>query len=378
VITLRNLLTWLLYGHTGGPIDPSSGRLDAGRLAAAARLMKSLAQTVTGLLGVAQEQAMNVPSLQPAVFREELRKIATRYAGPLSPGEGDSLRKQSVRLIAGQREQECEYIRGRERELQAIIALIGEDVQDATAETQEYATQMQAALADLGRAVEIDDLREVRERIRTHLSLAARALETKRQREQERLRSLEEQVEVLTHKVEITPQAAQTDPLTTLYSREAFDKQIRTEVSLANRLKRPLSMVLIDVDHLQLANETYGREAIDDVLVRLAGRIIREFFRKTDFIARCGGDEFAVLLTQEQLDVARRAAEGLCRNLQQRPLQTRAGDVTITISAGVTQYRPGESWEELLARAEGALQQAKQGGCNRVTALPATVGQRAA
>jgi diguanylate cyclase len=375
---VRKLLSWLLYGPAGTPLNPSSGRVDAGRLEAAARLMKSLAGTITGLIGVAQDQAMCIPSLRPAAFREELGKLAGRYTGPLSAQEEGTLRKQCVRLIAGQREQEIEYIGGRERELQAIIALIGQEVQGAAAETQEYAAQMQTALTDLGRAVEIDDLREVRARIRDHVSLAVRELETKRQREQDRIRSLEEQVEVLTHKVAITPQASQTDPLTTLYSAEAFNKQVRTEVSLANRLRRPLSIVLIDVDHLQLANETYGREAVDDALVRLAGRIIREFFRKTDFIARRGGDEFGVLLTQEQLDLARRAAEGLRHGLEHQPVQTRAGDVTLTISAGVTQYRPGESWEDLLARAEEALHQSKQSGCNHVTTVPQPSQQRAA
>jgi len=372
------VLTWLLYGQAGTPLDPSSGRIENAHRNAAAQLMKSLADTVTGLITLAQDQAMNVPSLQPGSFREELRKIAARYAGPLSARDEGVLRRQCIRLIGGQRTQESEYISGRERELQAIIALIGQEVQGAATDTRDFAAQMQAALADLGRAVEIDDLREVRERIRAHLKLATREIEGKQQREQDRVHSLEEQVEVLSHKVEITPQASHTDPLTTLYSREAFDKQVRTEVSLANRLRRPLSIVLIDVDHLQLANDTYGTETVDEALVGLSRRIIREFFRQTDFIARRGGDEFGVLLTQEQIDVARRAAEGLCENLARQPIQTRAGNVTLTISAGVTQYRPGEPGEDLVARAEEALLHAKLDGCNRVAALPAGSQRRVA
>ncbi len=369
---MRNLLTWLLYGNTGHPVDPSTGRIDPTRLDAAARLMKSLADTIGGLLRVAQEQAMNVPSLQPGAFRDELRKIAKRYQGPLSAHEEEGLRKQSANLITSQRQQEAEYIRGREQELREIIGLIGEELHTAAQESDSFTTQMQAELTDLGRVVEIQDLRQVRERIQQHVGAIVHHLESKRSGERERIRSLEEQVGVLTHKVEITPQVSQTDPLTMLYSKEAFDKQVRVEVSLANRLHRPLSLVLIDVDHLQLANDTYGREATDELLVRLSGRIIREFFRKTDFIARWGGDEFAVLLTQEQMDVARRAAEGLCAGLTHRAIQTRAGEVVATVSAGVTQYQPGETVEDLLARAWEGLAQAKRDGGNRVvvTAAP--------
>ncbi len=375
---MRKVLTWLLYGHAGTPLDPSSGQIESNRREAAARLLKSLAGTVTELIALARDQAMNVPSLQPASFREELRKVAARYGGSLSARDEGALRRQCLRLIGGQRAQESEYISGREQELQAIIALISQEIRGAATDTQEFAAQMQTALADLGRAVEIEDLREVRERIRTHLGRATREIEGQRQREQDRVRNLEEQVEVLSHKAELTPQASHTDPLTMLYSREAFDKQVRTEVSLANRLRRPLSIVLIDVDHLQLANDTYGSKGVDEALVGLSRRIIREFFRRTDFIARRGGDEFGVLLTQEQLDVARRAAEGLCQSLAHQPLRTQAGDVTLTISSGVTQYQPGESAEELVARAEEALRQAKQGGCNRVAALPAAAVRPAA
>ncbi|MCK4303836.1 MAG: GGDEF domain-containing protein [Candidatus Eisenbacteria sp.] len=341
-------------------------------------LAGSLTQTVIGLLKLAQKHAINCPSLHPGFFKGEIHKIVDRYQDPLSPPEEDSLRKRSIELIASQRELEKEYIGDKEEELKTIIGLIAGEIEGAGKENQAFAADMTQSVQKLGQAVEVEDIRQIRERISHAVTSISRHLELRKKRDEDRIRNLEDQVGILQAKLDFTTVESRMDPLTSLYDRRAFDDRIRTEVSLAQRLQKPLSLALIDIDQFKLANETYGQKVCDDVLVELANRLIKGFFRKTDFIARYGGEEFAVLLCQAPMDAAFKAANGVRDGLIKHPISTQAGEVTITISAGVTQCAPGEQTEEFIARADEALRQAKEEGCNRVVAADPPAGRRAA
>lgn len=368
---MHNWLNYLLFGSKSGRVSPSRGRLDPAKLDQAGRLLKSMSGTIIRFLQLAQEQALNVPSLQPAYFRTELKKTIRHYHDELSPEDETALGKKTLRLIRGQHEREKEYRRDREEELRAIISFITTEIEGTAAEGESFSKEMSATLGELESAVEIDDVRQVRERIAQHVGQIAHHVELKLRREEDRIHNLEEQVELLSAKTDLTSASDSTDDLTALYSREAFDREIRSEVSLAKRLRRPLALVLFDLDRFELANETFGQEICDQVLMQMAERLIREFFRKNDFLARYGGEEFAVILPDEKVPAATKAAERLREGLLSRPICIEDREITLTLSAGVTQYIPGESGEEFVARAEQALQRAKEAGYNRVIASAA-------
>ena len=363
---MRKWLKYLLFGPKSAQLSPSRGRLDPEKLDSAAGLLKSMSGTIVRFLQAVQEQVLNVPSLQPAYFRGEVKKAIRRYQGELTPEDEATLGKRTVRLIMNQHEREQEYLHDREEELRAIISFITTEIEGAAAEGESFTKEMSRSLDELGTAVEIDDVRQVRDRIAQHVGQIAHHVELKLHREEERIRNLEEQVELLSAKTDLTPATGNTDDLTTLYSREAFDREIRSEVSLAKRLRRPLALAIFDLDRFQLANETFGQEACDQVLTQMAERLIREFFRKNDFIARYGGEEFAVILPDEKAEAASKAAERLRESLLNRPICIDSREITLTLSAGVTQYVPGESGEEFVARVEQALRKAKDAGYNRV------------
>lgn len=368
---MHKWLNYLLFGSKAGRVSPSRGRIDPKKLDQAGRLLKSMSGTIVRFLQAAQEQVLNVPSLQPAYFRKELQKAIRRYQGELSPEDEAALGKKTMRLIMGQHEREREYLSDREEELRAIISFITTEIEGTAAEGESFSKEMSATLGELESAVEIEDVRQVRERIAQHVGQIAQHVELKLRREEDRIQNLEEQVELLSAKTDLTSATEHTDELTALYSREAFDREIRSEVSLAKRLRRPLTLILFDLDRFELANETFGQEACDQVLMQMAERLIREFFRKNDFLARYGGEEFAVILPDEKVAAATKAAERLREGLLNRPIAIDDREITLTISAGVTQYVPGESGEQFVARAEEALGRAKDAGYNRVIASAA-------
>lgn len=188
----------------------------------------------------------------------------------------------------------------------------------------------------------------------THRLLAAReAME-----EKVRLRTLE--LEAANRALDLQ---ARTDALTGLLNRRGFETQMAFAVALARRSSRPLSLITVDVDHFKRVNDTYGHEAGDEVLRRLA-RTLESRLRGSDVVARLGGEEFVALLPDTDLNGAQSIAQALVTSMaeQQDPVVG-----TITVSAGVATMRGAEdNGAAMLRRGDAALYEAKGQGRNRV------------
>jgi len=153
-----------------------------------------------------------------------------------------------------------------------------------------------------------------------------------------------------------------TDALTGAYNRRKFNDLTLAEVERVRRYGHPLSLLILDIDHFKRVNDTHGHEAGDEVLVVLAG-LLRAGIRATDSLARWGGEEFVVLSPDVTLEGEAELAERL-RAAAAAHDHVSVG--TVTVSLGVAQHRPGETPDELFARADEALYRAKDGGRDRV------------
>jgi diguanylate cyclase (GGDEF)-like protein/PAS domain S-box-containing protein len=155
------------------------------------------------------------------------------------------------------------------------------------------------------------------------------------------------------------------DPLTGLFNRRYLDETLPRELARAGRDDAPLSLVVIDIDHFKRVNDTWGHHVGDAALAAL-GRLLAARSRASDVACRFGGEEFVMVLPDASLDDAVRCAEVWRHAL--REVVVPAGDtgVRITISAGIAAWRPGESAQQLFARADQALYAAKRDGRDRV------------
>lgn len=171
----------------------------------------------------------------------------------------------------------------------------------------------------------------------------------------------------------VQAQASQ-DGLTGVANRRSFDLALDLEVQRARRGAGPVSLILFDIDHFKVLNDTYGHQAGDQVLCDVAAAL-RQHCRDIDTVARYGGEEFAAILPQ--------CAEGAALQTAQRLLVELAQTSTIapvTASAGVATWGPNfEETAELLAVADAALFRSKRAGRNRATAgiLPPAVADSA-
>lgn len=165
---------------------------------------------------------------------------------------------------------------------------------------------------------------------------------------------------------------ATTDPLTTLANRRTLDARLAQEWRRAQRGGRCISLIMMDIDHFKAFNDTYGHQAGDEVIRKVAQRIKSQVRRPSDLAARYGGEEFAVLLVDTDTRGARQIAEGIRKAVEgMAPITDGGASVTISLGTYTRQVRAGDTLQELVRKADAALYEAKHSGRNRVVSVSA-------
>ncbi len=156
-----------------------------------------------------------------------------------------------------------------------------------------------------------------------------------------------------------------TDGLTGLHNRRHFFEEAEKEVERAERYRRPVTAIMLDVDFFKRVNDTHGHAAGDEVLRKIAS-CCRSEVRELDILGRYGGEEFVILLTESDIERACQVAERLRARIEAFPFVVKDVSLRLTASLGVAERRMGESVESVLDRADQALYLAKQRGRNLV------------
>ena len=160
--------------------------------------------------------------------------------------------------------------------------------------------------------------------------------------------------------------SATTDPLTGAYNTRFFGEVLKRETARADRYNTPLSLLMIDVDSFKLVNDTFGHVIGNGVLTQIA-RILKDAVRTTDFVCRCGGDEFGVVLPGTSAEGALPAANKILERVRSgNVLQSVGYSGTTTLSIGIAEYKHAEPPEALVGNADRALYEAKGSGRNTV------------
>jgi len=159
---------------------------------------------------------------------------------------------------------------------------------------------------------------------------------------------------------------AETDGLTGLYNHRFLQNRLNQELARSQRYKRPLSVLLFDIDHFKNVNDTYGHRTGDAVLMELA-KVVSGKLRNLDVLARYGGEEFMAILPETPKPGAMELAERLRETIQDHLFPRDEGDpIHITVSIGVGSFPEHTVKEELIEFTDQALYRAKEGGRNRV------------
>jgi diguanylate cyclase (GGDEF)-like protein len=160
-------------------------------------------------------------------------------------------------------------------------------------------------------------------------------------------------------------QLASTDKLTGAWNRRRFEETVETEIDRLRRYGQHLSLMILDVDHFKKINDDYGHPIGDQVLVDLSNTI-RSSLRASDSLTRWGGEEFVILCPNTTASIVSKLAERLRKKIATVNFKEVG---CITVSFGVAECGPSETWEQWLHRADEALYLAKSGGRDQVKTI---------
>lgn len=195
-------------------------------------------------------------------------------------------------------------------------------------------------------------------------------------RERHLAKLVDEKTEELKKANEELQQLANSDGLTGVGNRRLFEEFLADEWLRAIRFKTEISMILLDIDHFKLFNDTYGHQAGDKCLKKVADALRKTTNRPTDIVARYGGEEFAFILgrtdSKGALSIAEKAIEAV-RNLYISHNSSTGDSLTISIGVATMFAEVGVSESELIKAADDALYQAKENGRNRIITIDLTL-----
>jgi diguanylate cyclase (GGDEF)-like protein len=194
-----------------------------------------------------------------------------------------------------------------------------------------------------------------------------------RKRETTFLEAIHAQNTALIERNEQLKQLSVTDELTGCYNRRFFYEHLIREIDIEQRYKTTFSILIMDIDNFKLINDTYGHPVGDAILISLSN-VIKRSLRKSDVLARIGGEEFALYLPHTAAENAALMADRLREMVMYKPFSTTKGDIPITISIGMVSAGdqaepvadPRAYLEQLVEQADAALYKAKAEGRNRM------------
>jgi diguanylate cyclase len=222
-----------------------------------------------------------------------------------------------------------------------------------------------------GQIKQTDDIIELG-RLLEEVARATRQVQAATLRSREETLKTQEDVRVAERKIrdlqtELSRVSAKVreDQLTGALNRRGLEEEFDRSCAASERRKEPMSLALLDLDDFKVLNDTHGHMAGDNALVHLA-KVIRSTVRPTDVVCRYGGEEFVILLPGTSLKDSVVVVSRLQRELTKRFFLHDNQRLLLTFSAGVAERRSGETREQTIARADGAMYQAKRSGKNRV------------
>lgn len=246
-----------------------------------------------------------------------------------------------------------------EEELAKVITYLGDSRDGAAA----YGKTLEAVSGDIGGGSD--------ERLKSLIDsvvAATRVVERQNKTLEEQLKESTDEVSRLRDDLEDMRREATTDALTGIANRKVFDTTLRREAMEAMEEGKPLSLLMVDIDHFKRFNDTFGHQVGDQVL-KLLAHTLTSAVKGQDTAARYGGEEFSVILPGTALQAAMAVGENIRQSVANRKVVNRTtgkdlGQITVSIGVGTLEF--GEPIGQFINRADQALYEAKNQGRNRV------------
>ncbi len=248
------------------------------------------------------------------------------------------------------------HFRLKEREVREILAILADAASTMTKRSDRQAEQFRGLARDLETAAQSDSLAAIRKRLTEGVGRLKSCIDSMWEENRGSVSRLQRELRMFQRQVEEVQTLAATDVLTGLANRREAERLMAARIDAG----KPLSIMLFDLDGFKLINDRHGHHVGDQVLKIFARKLAAQY-RSGDVVCRWGGDEFLVILDSALRDAIGRAAAvaSQMRGVYTIPGATGTVKASISASVGVAQHQPGESSEQLFARADAFLYQNK-------------------
>jgi diguanylate cyclase (GGDEF)-like protein len=258
----------------------------------------------------------------------------------------------------------------REEQFAEIITFLRKALANLTGDANTFHDNLLETSGRINGLMDVKDIQELKLKVAAEVKELNRIAVEKHEREKVQFAQLSEQVTVLQRKLEAARAEASIDGLTGIANRRNFDYTIQRWVIAHEKSEGPFTVAIIDIDNFKQINDSYGHPVGDQVLTSAATELGRNI-RSSDFLARYGGDEFAILSAGMKLLESERRFSTLLQSMGETVLECKNAEdkttrISLTASCGVAEYALGESAKDLIHRADDAMYEAKKQGKNRV------------
>ncbi|WP_295405267.1 diguanylate cyclase [uncultured Thiocystis sp.] len=330
----------------------------------------------------------------PTTLSEPFQHIAALLREPPTP---DSAR-QAVAEIAELMAKTRQHVEREKKDIESFLSQLTGRLQELDRYLEDAVgyrgqTARQGEVIDNSMSAEVDGIRksvndaenidQLKRSIQAYLTNIQLHMDARKRLEQDRLKATDMEISQLRQALnkvheesgELRTRLSQEreralhDALTGLNNRLAYDERIAEECDRWKRYGRPTVLSIWDIDHFKRVNDHFGHSAGDNVLKILAN-LLRKHTRKSDFLARFGGEEFMLLLPETDIEMAFEVAEKLRHLIEAAKFLYHGLPVPVTMSCGLAECVVGDTPESVYRRADAALYEAKQGGrnCCRIAA----------
>lgn len=306
----------------------------------------------------------------------KVREILDEFAKELLNPDLKNLEKLLFRFrqfYGSYRIDEYTYIQKSFDEFRGIIWDFVDQLSEDLSQEKTAEREVMDSLNELKEVVESDSIDQLKHQSRQFIDIYISHQTRRDQSRTKRVLSIKKNLDSVRKQLFEANQTMRLDHLTSAYNRKSFDEQVHQHVRIMGVSPASVSLLMLDIDHFKRINDTFGHAIGDFVLKECVKSLHEVFHRGGDFVARVGGEEFAVLLPNHTTEQAAIKAEEILARIRKDVFVHEDHQLRFTISIGLAQLAPRETADQWIKRADAALYQSKTSGRNRLTIAPPTL-----
>ena len=328
-------------------------------------------ESIRALFLFVREYTLDICEIDAEDFKKQLEALQEKF----QPDEttktiATQFNRQKGKILDHIQRQK-NYIGERETEFREIIDLMTGAMGGLDNENRDFYNSIRSQGERFEEITRLDDIKRIKSELVREVDKIRAMVRDKENLDQKALDSLSSQVDSLKKELDKARHSADIDGLTGVNNRKALDRHLRSLVERNTITRAPFSLLMMDLDDFKQLNDTYGHTVGDRMLLAFAEKC-RAAVRSDDFLARYGGEEFTLILPGASLRNATKKARQLCQSIAAARYAAddslKADVLSVTVSIGVSTYRPGDTVRRLVDRADQCLYKAKAAGKNRAVA----------